>query len=243
MKYYGSVHVEWLHYGHSGGYNMLEGAAEVICSSKRQNSEGRCEGEGEGEASRIIIKTFDGGKHRRKSVQFKGSEHTWVEVTTEGSFAPFRNEILESASEGGQESTGSAGEGSYASEMDSYAEGAEPEQSVCVVNGVGDFDSIDFGSLTEADVKHFEFDDLQAAYEFYNEIKVHIDQALGRWYVEYFSDNHSHELLDWRFRGLMRLHRKVKDGDLHQISSMRKAGMRVQQFFEPLPIRQGALRP
>ncbi|KAL4365786.1 hypothetical protein AHAS_Ahas07G0140900 [Arachis hypogaea] len=58
-------------------------------------------------------------------------------------------------------------------------------------------------------------------------IKVHVDDTSERWYVEKFCDNHNHAMLDARFRGLMRSHRTVKEGDLHQISLMRKAGLRV----------------
>ncbi|KAL4315851.1 hypothetical protein AHAS_Ahas15G0226400 [Arachis hypogaea] len=54
-------------------------------------------------------------------------------------------------------------------------------------------------------------------------IKVHVDDTNGQWYVEQFFDNHNHAMLDVRFRGLIRSHRSVKEGDLHQINSMRKA--------------------
>ncbi|KAL4299557.1 hypothetical protein AHAS_Ahas17G0112800 [Arachis hypogaea] len=52
-------------------------------------------------------------------------------------------------------------------------------------------------------------------------IKVHIEQ---------FCDNHNNPMLDARFRGLMRSHRAVKEDDLHQINSMRKAGLRSGGF-------------
>ncbi|XP_016172821.1 protein FAR1-RELATED SEQUENCE 5-like [Arachis ipaensis] len=62
-------------------------------------------------------------------------------------------------------------------------------------------------------------------------IKVHVDDASRRWFVEQFFDNHNHPMLDARFRGLSRSHRAVKEGDLHQINSMRKSGMRVPTIF------------
>ncbi|RYQ88535.1 hypothetical protein Ahy_B09g095663 isoform G [Arachis hypogaea] len=62
-------------------------------------------------------------------------------------------------------------------------------------------------------------------------IKVHADDASGRWFVEQFCDNHNHPMLDARFRGLSRSHRAVKEGDLHQINSMRKSGLRVPTIF------------
>ncbi|RYQ97000.1 hypothetical protein Ahy_B08g092961 [Arachis hypogaea] len=38
-------------------------------------------------------------------------------------------------------------------------------------------------------------------------------------------------MLDARFRGLMWSHRSVKEGDLHQINSIRKDGLRVPTIF------------
>ncbi|MED6170530.1 hypothetical protein PIB30_031872 [Stylosanthes scabra] len=53
--------------------------------------------------------------------------------------------------------------------LDSDSEEFELEKSVRVVGGVGDFDEIDFGKLMEEDIRRFEFADLEATYEFYNE--------------------------------------------------------------------------
>ncbi|XP_057734037.1 protein FAR1-RELATED SEQUENCE 5-like [Arachis stenosperma] len=63
------------------------------------------------------------------------------------------------------------------------------------------------------------------------QIKVHVDQSTGRWFVEKFCDEHNHEMLDARFRGLLHSHRVIKEGDMHQINSMRKVGMRVPTIF------------
>ncbi|XP_057719766.1 protein FAR1-RELATED SEQUENCE 5-like [Arachis stenosperma] len=46
-------------------------------------------------------------------------------------------------------------------------------------------------------------------------IKVHADDASGRWFVKQFCDNHNHPMLDARFKGMPRSHRAVKEGDLH----------------------------
>ncbi|RYR11552.1 hypothetical protein Ahy_B04g069064 [Arachis hypogaea] len=58
-------------------------------------------------------------------------------------------------------------------------------------------------------------------------IKVHVDDTSGRWYIEQFYDNHNHAMLD----GLIWSHRSVKKGDLHQINSVRKVGLRLPTIF------------
>ncbi|XP_057734541.1 protein FAR1-RELATED SEQUENCE 5-like [Arachis stenosperma] len=70
-------------------------------------------------------------------------------------------------------------------------------------------------------------------------IKVHADDASGRWFVEQFCDNHNHHMLDARFRGLSRSHRAVKEGDFHQINSMRKSGLRVPTIFRACANQSG----
>ncbi|XP_016192260.1 protein FAR1-RELATED SEQUENCE 5-like [Arachis ipaensis] len=70
-------------------------------------------------------------------------------------------------------------------------------------------------------------------------IKVHVDNASGRWFVEQFCDNHNHPMLDARFRGLSQSHRVVKEGDLHQINSMRKSGLRVPTIFRAFANQSG----
>ncbi|KAL4275469.1 hypothetical protein AHAS_Ahas20G0110300 [Arachis hypogaea] len=145
--------------------------------------------------------------------------------------------------------------------MDSSAADADidAEAGMRIVEGIGSFGAIKFSSLTAKDVLTTEFTSLQAAYDYYNEygrikgfsvrgprkkdprpitwcgcearIKVHVDDASGRWFVEQFFDNHNHPMLDARFRGLSRSHRAVKVGDLHQINSMRKSGLRVPTIF------------
>ncbi|QHN95940.1 Protein FAR-RED IMPAIRED RESPONSE [Arachis hypogaea] len=113
----------------------------------------------------------------------------------------------------------------------------EVEKSAIIVNGIGSFAAIDFSSVTAKDILMTEFINFQAAYDFYNEygrIKkflVHVDDTSGRWYVEQFCDNHNYVMLDARFRGLMWSHRSVKEGDLHQINSIRKDGLRVPTIF------------
>ncbi|KAL4328818.1 hypothetical protein AHAS_Ahas13G0238100 [Arachis hypogaea] len=71
------------------------------------------------------------------------------------------------------------------------------------------------------------------------QIKVHVDQSTGRWFVDKFCDEHNHEMLTARFRGLLRSHRVIKEGDMHQINSMRKAGMRVPTIFRAFPTQCG----
>ncbi|RYR50293.1 protein FAR1-RELATED SEQUENCE 5-like [Arachis hypogaea] len=70
-------------------------------------------------------------------------------------------------------------------------------------------------------------------------IKVHVDDASGQWFVEQFCDNHNHPMLDARFRGLSRSHRAVKEGDLHQINSMMKSGLRVPTIFHAFANQSG----
>ncbi|RYR63863.1 hypothetical protein Ahy_A04g021615 [Arachis hypogaea] len=47
--------------------------------------------------------------------------------------------------------------------------------------------------------------------------------------------------LELRFRGLMRSHRAVKEGDLHQINSMRKAGLQVPTIFRAFANQSGEI--
>ncbi|QHO49657.1 Protein FAR1-RELATED SEQUENCE [Arachis hypogaea] len=70
-------------------------------------------------------------------------------------------------------------------------------------------------------------------------IKVHVDDAIRRWFVEQLCDNHNHPMLDARFKGLSRSHRAVKEGDLHQINSMRKSGLRVPTIFRAFANQSG----
>ncbi|XP_025692793.1 protein FAR1-RELATED SEQUENCE 5-like [Arachis hypogaea] len=70
-------------------------------------------------------------------------------------------------------------------------------------------------------------------------IKVHADDASGRWFVEQICDNHNHPMLDARFRGLSRSQRAIKEGDLHQMNSMRKAGLRVSTIFRAFANQSG----
>ncbi|KAL4357629.1 hypothetical protein AHAS_Ahas09G0205800 [Arachis hypogaea] len=46
-------------------------------------------------------------------------------------------------------------------------------------------------------------------------------------------------MLDARFRGLSWSHRAVNEGDLHQINSMRKAGLRVPTIFHAFANQSG----
>ncbi|QHO02441.1 Protein FAR1-RELATED SEQUENCE [Arachis hypogaea] len=62
-------------------------------------------------------------------------------------------------------------------------------------------------------------------------IKVYVDSRNGRWYVEFFSDEHNQDMLEARFRGMMRSHRAIKMGDLHQINTMRSSGLQVPTIF------------
>ncbi|MED6225988.1 hypothetical protein PIB30_098914 [Stylosanthes scabra] len=91
---------------------------------------------------------------------------THVRAATAGSEANAPNIAGEVLSQGSQESSGTV---SGDCEVDYELEDIEPEQFVRIVEGVGDFDSIGFGTLNEQDILRFEFADLQAAYDFYNE--------------------------------------------------------------------------
>ncbi|MED6182504.1 hypothetical protein PIB30_028997 [Stylosanthes scabra] len=72
--------------------------------------------------------------------------------------------------QGSQESSGSASGGMDYKEMPNSETGDEDlEQLVRIVEGTRDFGSIDFSSLIEEDIQRFEFTNLQAAYDFYNE--------------------------------------------------------------------------
>ncbi|XP_015955401.1 protein FAR-RED IMPAIRED RESPONSE 1-like [Arachis duranensis] len=73
-------------------------------------------------------------------------------------------------------------------------------------------------------------------------IKVYIDDTRGRWYVEQFCDDHNHTMLDARFMGLMRSHRSVKEGNLHQINSMRKASLRMPTIFRTFVNQSGGFK-
>ncbi|MED6170531.1 hypothetical protein PIB30_031873 [Stylosanthes scabra] len=51
-------------------------------------------------------------------------------------------------------------------------------------------------------------------------IKVHIDPGVGRWFVEFISDNHNHEMVGSRFRGMMISHCAEKLGFVCRLSSV-----------------------
>ncbi|XP_057760002.1 protein FAR1-RELATED SEQUENCE 5-like [Arachis stenosperma] len=70
-------------------------------------------------------------------------------------------------------------------------------------------------------------------------IKVHVDDAIRRWFVEQLCDNHNHPMLDARFKGLSQSHRAVKEGDLHQINSMRKSELWVPTIFRAFANQSG----
>ncbi|KAL4356698.1 hypothetical protein AHAS_Ahas09G0112700 [Arachis hypogaea] len=70
-------------------------------------------------------------------------------------------------------------------------------------------------------------------------IKVHVHSRNGRWYVDFFSDEHNHDMLEARFRGMMRSHRAIKMGDLHQINTMRSSGLRVSTIFRAFANQSG----
>ncbi|MED6167443.1 hypothetical protein PIB30_002926 [Stylosanthes scabra] len=169
----------------SFGSNWLRGVGESGSPYGRREETGQV-------SVLLLLKTVDGGRrvnpvlseHTRQKGQGTtanvmaeaATEGTavrvgmwWVEVATQGSFAPFRDDTPDGDSEGAQASTGSAAANTESPEVQSFSDESEQKESVRVIDGIGDFDAIDFGSLTEEDVRRFEFFDLQAAYDFYNE--------------------------------------------------------------------------
>ncbi|RYR75782.1 hypothetical protein Ahy_A01g000367 [Arachis hypogaea] len=134
---------------------------------------------------------------------------------------------------------------------------ADDQRDVIVLDGIGSFGAIDFDALQAEEIMMIEFADLKTAYDFYNEndrkmdprpvtrcgcnarIQVHVDSRNGRWYVEFFFDEHNHDMLEARFRGMMRSHRAIKTGDLHQINTMRSFGLRVPTIFRAFANQSG----
>ena len=65
-------------------------------------------------------------------------------------------------------------------------------------------------------------------------IWVHMNNVTRHWYVITFDDNHNHELLSNRFRGMLRSYRIIKDGDMYQINSMRRVSLTRPKIYGSL---------
>ncbi|XP_015960414.1 protein FAR1-RELATED SEQUENCE 5-like [Arachis duranensis] len=70
-------------------------------------------------------------------------------------------------------------------------------------------------------------------------IKVHVDSRNRRWYVDFFSDEHNHDMLEARFRGMIWSYRAIKTRHLHQINTMRSSGLRVPTIFRAFANQSG----
>ncbi|XP_015949600.1 uncharacterized protein LOC107474487 [Arachis duranensis] len=104
----------------------------------------------------------------------------------------------------------------------------EVEESAMIVDGIGSFDTIDFVALTAKDILMIEFINLQAAYDYYNEYGRIKGFSVMRSKKGRRTKHGSNGEIIW---GLMWSHRSVKEGDLHQINSTKKADLRVPTIF------------
>ena len=63
------------------------------------------------------------------------------------------------------------------------------------------------------------------------QLRVHVDGVRNRWYVVLFDDEHNHELLSSKFYGMSRSHRKLGEGNVMTMTSMRKAGISTSKIY------------
>ncbi|XP_015965448.1 protein FAR1-RELATED SEQUENCE 5-like [Arachis duranensis] len=144
----------------------------------------------------------------------------------------------------------------------------DAEAAVRIVDGIGSFGAIEFSSLTAKDVLTTEFTSLQAAYDYYNEFGCMKGFSVKRSKVGRRTKQGAEGKIIWqifvcsregerdgkhmhredrkkdprpitRCRGLSRSYRAVKEGDLHQINSIRKSGLQVPTIFRAFANQSG----
>ncbi|RYR27715.1 hypothetical protein Ahy_B01g051746 isoform B [Arachis hypogaea] len=113
----------------------------------------------------------------------------------------------------------------------------EVEELAMIVDGIGSFNAIDFAALTAKDILMIEFINLQAAYDYYNEYGRIKGFSMRRSKVGQRTKQGSNGEIIWKIFVCSR--QTVKEGDLYQINSMRKAGLRVPTIFHAFSNQSG----
>ncbi|XP_020973133.1 protein FAR1-RELATED SEQUENCE 11-like [Arachis ipaensis] len=65
-------------------------------------------------------------------------------------------------------------------------------------------------------------------------MEIRLDAPSDRWFISYFSDEHSHPLLDPRLTGLFRGHRFMSEADIGHMINMEKGEISVGQIYRTL---------
>ncbi|XP_020985716.2 putative protein FAR1-RELATED SEQUENCE 10 [Arachis duranensis] len=70
-------------------------------------------------------------------------------------------------------------------------------------------------------------------------MEIRLDAHSGRWFISYFSNEHSHLLLDPRLTGLLCGHRFMSEADIGHMINMKKGGISVGQIYRALANQAG----
>ncbi|KAJ1392797.1 MULE transposase domain [Sesbania bispinosa] len=70
-------------------------------------------------------------------------------------------------------------------------------------------------------------------------MKIRVNKQTGRWHVTYFSDDHTHKLLDPKYSRMLPTHRRMNDADIMQMNNMRKAGISAPQIYSSFACQAG----
>ncbi|KAJ1421608.1 FAR1 DNA-binding domain [Sesbania bispinosa] len=69
--------------------------------------------------------------------------------------------------------------------------------------------------------------------------RVHVDKITERWYCTCFDDNHSHDLLDGKYSGMLPGHRKMSDSDIIQMKNMLEVGIGPSHIYGAFASQSG----
>ncbi|XP_019416721.1 PREDICTED: protein FAR1-RELATED SEQUENCE 5-like [Lupinus angustifolius] len=62
-------------------------------------------------------------------------------------------------------------------------------------------------------------------------MKIHVDKEKGGWYVSYFSDEHSHEVVGEYYGGMIAYNRRMTETNIGQMNTMRELGIGTGNIF------------
>ncbi|KAJ1402714.1 Zinc finger, PMZ-type [Sesbania bispinosa] len=69
--------------------------------------------------------------------------------------------------------------------------------------------------------------------------RVHIDIVTGRWYATVFLDEHTHDLLDSKYCGMLPGHRKMSESDITEMNSLLEAGIGPTHIYGHFALQHG----
>ncbi|KAF1884124.1 hypothetical protein Lal_00046411 [Lupinus albus] len=73
-------------------------------------------------------------------------------------------------------------------------------------------------------------------------MKIHIDKEKVDWYVSYFFDDHSHELVGEHYGRMIASNRKMKEIDIAHMNTMREVGVGTDKFSGSFASQCGGYR-